>query len=98
MAIAATSLRSSWRWGMVLGAGILLGDLVYLVLALQGLATLAQSLGTVFVWVRYLGAAYLIYLGGQMLFRPRSRSHTESPPKGRNTRPRKTRGLLRLSR
>ncbi len=85
MAITATSLRADWRCGMVLSAGILTGDLIYLLLALQGLAALAQSLGTVFGWIRFLGAGYLIYLGSQLLFRPQSRSQTESPSQGRNT-------------
>ena len=35
-----------------------------------GLASLAQTMGDLFVWVRYAGAVYLIYLGFSVLFSP----------------------------
>ena len=43
--------------------GIVAGDLVYLFLAIFGLAALANAYGEVFVIIRWAGAAYLIYLG-----------------------------------
>ena len=43
-------------------AGFVAGDLIWFTLAAAGLAVLAHSAYTVFVLIRYLGAAYLLYL------------------------------------
>ncbi|EGU34497.1 putative threonine efflux protein [Vibrio sp. N418] len=50
----------------MLATGIITSDLVYLNLACFGLATIADNWSNVFLLVRYLGAAYLIYLGYKM--------------------------------
>lgn len=44
-------------------AGIALGDIVLIALACLGMSTLAQHYGEVFLAVKWLGAAYLIWLG-----------------------------------
>ena len=44
-------------------AGFLVGDLIWFTLAATGLAMLAQKAYTVFVVVKFAGAAYLLYLG-----------------------------------
>lgn len=49
--------------GLAVTAGILLGDLVFILLAVLGLSAIAQALGGLFLIIRYLGAAYLIWLG-----------------------------------
>ncbi len=43
--------------------GIVAGDLIYLFLTIFGLAALASVYGEVFVVIRWVGAAYLVYLG-----------------------------------
>ncbi|GJD79403.1 LysE family translocator [Methylobacterium gregans] len=43
-------------------AGFLVGDLLWFSIAAAGFALLAQSFATLFVGIRYLGAAYLAYL------------------------------------
>ena len=43
-------------------AGFALGDTVLFILAASGLAIIAQTFENVFLVIRYLGAAYLIYL------------------------------------
>ncbi len=43
--------------------GMILGDMVYLNLAVAGLAALAQTMGDTFFVVKLLGATYLIFLG-----------------------------------
>ncbi len=45
--------------------GITLGDIIYLVGAVYGLGVLATELGSVFTFIRYAGAAYLIWMGYQ---------------------------------
>jgi threonine/homoserine/homoserine lactone efflux protein len=42
--------------------GLLLGDLTYLTAVLLGLALVAQTFGTVFLAVKWLGVVYLAWL------------------------------------
>jgi len=51
-------------------AGFLIGDLIWFTLAATGLAMLAQTAHTVFVVVRYAGAAYLLYLAWRLWTTP----------------------------
>jgi threonine/homoserine/homoserine lactone efflux protein len=51
-------------------AGFLVGDLIWFTLAATGLAMLAQTAHTVFVVVRYAGAAYLLYLAWRLWTTP----------------------------
>ncbi|MCZ4305675.1 LysE family translocator [Zoogloeaceae bacterium G21618-S1] len=44
-------------------AGIAMGDIVLIALACLGMSTLAQHYGEVFLAVKWIGAAYLIWLG-----------------------------------
>ncbi len=48
---------------LALVAGIAVSDIVYLVLACRGLSFLAENWNHVFTVVRFVGAAYLCYLG-----------------------------------
>lgn len=43
--------------------GLVVADIIYLVAAATGLGLLAQQFGEAFVVMRYVGAAYLIWLG-----------------------------------
>jgi threonine/homoserine/homoserine lactone efflux protein len=64
-AIVARALGGGF-WGAVpMVVGILLGDLVYLVFALFGLAAIATWFNAVFVVVRWAGALYLLYIAWQ---------------------------------
>ncbi|MEC4674194.1 MAG: LysE family translocator [Nitrospirota bacterium] len=53
--------------------GILVGDLVFILLAIYSLSAIAESMGNLFVFIKYLGGAYLIWLGIQ-LWRSKSKS------------------------
>ncbi len=53
--------------GIAVTAGILLGDLVFIMLALIGLSTIASMMGGFFAIVKYLGASYLLWLGYSLL-------------------------------
>lgn len=48
-------------------AAVLLGDALLILLAYLGVASLLLASPELFRWVRYLGAAYLLYLGVQIL-------------------------------
>ena len=49
--------------GIAVTAGIILGDLVFILLAIFGLTLVAETMGNLFLIVKYLGATYLLWLG-----------------------------------
>ena len=49
--------------GAFTALGIVIGDILFILLAIFGLAFLAEAMNGLFVWVKYLGGAYLIWLG-----------------------------------
>jgi threonine/homoserine/homoserine lactone efflux protein len=61
-AVLTRSLAHGMRGAPAFIAGFLLGDLIWFAGASAGLAALAQRAQTVFLVVRYAGAAYLLYL------------------------------------
>ncbi len=61
-AVVARALGGGFRPAMIFVIGIVFGDLFYLTLAIFGLASLAQEFNLAFLVVRYVGAAYLVYL------------------------------------
>ena len=62
MAVAARSLSSGFKQGIVVIAGIITGDLIFILFAVFGLAAVAEVMDGLFVFIRYLGALFLIYL------------------------------------
>lgn len=60
-AVVARSVASGFIHGAITALGIILGDSIFIVLAMLGLWSMAET--NVFFLVRYLGSAYLIYLG-----------------------------------
>lgn len=65
--IVANSLRGGIRAGMASVAGTQLGVFIALLALAAGLQVLIQGAGIVFEIIRFLGAAYLIWLGFKML-------------------------------
>ncbi len=68
-AVTVSTLRlgsaasTGFAHGAATTAGVVAGDLVFILVAIFGLALLAETLGDGFRFVRYLGAAWLLYLG-----------------------------------
>lgn len=62
-ATVARALASGFGRAAVVVLGIVIGDLVFLLLAIYGLAAVAGLLGGFFALVKLGGAAYLIWLG-----------------------------------
>ncbi len=62
-ATTARALASGFRRAALLAAGMVLGDLIFLLLAIYGLAAVAEVLGDFFAVVRFAGAGYLLWLG-----------------------------------
>jgi threonine/homoserine/homoserine lactone efflux protein len=66
-AIIARSFSSGKLQAFYMTVGIVLGDYIFIILALFGLSALAEVMGTTFFIIKYLSAAYLIWLGVQLL-------------------------------
>ncbi|QUX96889.1 LysE family translocator [Marinomonas sp. CT5] len=69
-AILARSISKGARASFSLCVGMVMSDIIYLVMACYGLATIASAWEEVFLVIRYVGAAYLIYLGWKMWVSP----------------------------
>lgn len=67
-AILARALVSGSTSCLSLCFGMTISDVVYLVLACFGLATIAENYGAVFTVIRFAGAGYLLYLAWKMWF------------------------------
>src|SRR5690606_6427115 len=61
-AIVARALGAGCWSALPMIVGILVGDLIYLVFALFGLAAIATYFGPIFIVVRWAGALYLLYI------------------------------------
>ncbi|HTP81592.1 MAG TPA: LysE family translocator [Alphaproteobacteria bacterium] len=64
--LVARVLVSGGRANLGFAAGLLLGDLAWLVLGVFGAATLASEAHALFVALKYAGALYLLYLAARM--------------------------------
>ena len=65
-ALLARALVSGAWACLPMSIGMAVSDIIYLVLATFGLATIAENYGGVFTAIRFVGAAYLLYLGWKM--------------------------------
>lgn len=62
-ATVARALASGFLHASVVVAGIVAGDLVFLLFAILGLAAVAELMGEFFALVKFAGAVYLVWLG-----------------------------------
>jgi threonine/homoserine/homoserine lactone efflux protein len=62
-ATVSKALSSGFRDTFAVVAGIVIGDLMFLLCAIYGLAAIAEAFNALFLVVRYLGCGYLIWLG-----------------------------------
>lgn len=66
-AVVSQALARGLAPALLWGAGIVLGDAAYLLLAMLGLSLVAQQLGWAFALLKWAGAAYLVFLGVRCL-------------------------------
>uniref|UniRef100_UPI003B51C9DD LysE family translocator n=1 Tax=Roseovarius indicus TaxID=540747 RepID=UPI003B51C9DD len=59
----ARATTSGTKVGIATGAGITVGDFLHTVMAAIGISAIVAASATLFTVVKYLGAAYLLYLG-----------------------------------
>ena len=67
IAVVSTALRGGFRASLAANAGVLVGDAVFVAAAALGLGAVLVASHGVFVAVRWLGIAYLAYLGVRAL-------------------------------
>jgi threonine/homoserine/homoserine lactone efflux protein len=67
MTVTARSATAGFTHGAMTSAGIVVGDIIFILLAILGLTFLAEMLGDWFTLVKYLGGAYLIWSGMKYL-------------------------------
>ena len=70
----ARSASSGTRVGVATGIGIAVGDLAHTVMAVLGLSALLLASAVLFNIIKYIGAAYLVYLGIRAIIERTERS------------------------
>jgi|SRR5215472_6244979 len=79
-AVIARSLARGLQGVVPFIAGFLVGDLLWFAAAAGGLATLAHTAHMAFVVVKYLGAAYLLYLSYRLWTSPAASLAPQASP------------------
>jgi threonine/homoserine/homoserine lactone efflux protein len=67
LALISSASKGGWAGGLASVMGLLLGDQILLWLTVAGVATVLQSYPCLFNTLQWVGATYLIWLGGKML-------------------------------
>jgi threonine/homoserine/homoserine lactone efflux protein len=65
--VISRSVTSGFSHGVLAALGIVTGDIVFILITILGLSLLAETMGDLFVLVKYLGAAYLLWMGISLL-------------------------------
>lgn len=63
LAVSTRAATFGFIHGVFTAVGIVLGDIIFIIIAIWGLSFLAETMGNLFVLIKYLGGAYLIFLG-----------------------------------
>jgi threonine/homoserine/homoserine lactone efflux protein len=75
--VLARTLAGGRREGVLSCLGTFVGGLVHVLAAATGLSIVLATSAMAFAFVKYAGAAYLIYLGGRMIISARKDQDTE---------------------
>lgn len=78
LAVAARSVANGFRHGVYTALGVVLGDLIFIVIAVCGLSVLAEWMGPWFGWVGIMGGLYVVWVGVAIL-RSRPVQEEKSP-------------------
>lgn len=63
LAVSTRAATCGFIHGVFTTIGIVLGDIIFIIIAIWGLSFLAETMGGLFGLIKYLGGAYLIFLG-----------------------------------
>jgi threonine/homoserine/homoserine lactone efflux protein len=61
--VVSYALGQGWRTALPVAAGVALGDFTAMTLSMLGIGALLAASATVFTILKWVGAAYLVYLG-----------------------------------
>ncbi len=64
--VAMRGLAQGWRAGLIAALGLVTGVFVHIAFAALGLSAILASSPVLFAMIKYLGAAYIIYIGWQI--------------------------------
>ncbi|CZW19293.1 LysE family translocator [Enterobacter cloacae] len=81
--VVGQSVANGRRAGIISAAGVALGSCTHAVASAVGLTALITASPMMFTFIKYLGAAYLMYLGAKMILGTFARQHpndSESVP------------------
>ena len=81
--IVGQSVAYGRRAGIISATGVALGSCAHAVASVIGLTALITASPVMFSMIKYLGAVYLVFLGGKMLlesYGSKSEAHSEKPP------------------
>ncbi len=67
--VSSTAMHQSRRAGVAAGLGVAAGSITWSALTISGLGLIIAHLPQLYDALRWLGAAYLIWLGGKMVWR-----------------------------
>lgn len=76
--VVRNSLVGTRANGIATAAGITAGNILYIGIALAGLGVVLASSALVFTVVKYLGAAYLVYLGVRLMLSKKTELEAET--------------------
>lgn len=65
--VAIRGLAQGWKAGVVAALGLVTGLFVHILLAALGLSAILASAPVLFALIKYAGAAYILYVGWQIL-------------------------------
>jgi threonine/homoserine/homoserine lactone efflux protein len=65
--VISRSAASGFIHGAMAAQGVVAGDIIFILISILGLSLLAESMGDMFVLVKYLGGTYLVWMGISLL-------------------------------
>ncbi|NOG60379.1 MAG: LysE family translocator [Proteobacteria bacterium] len=63
IAVATRSITSGIKHGVIVIAGIIVGDLIFILIAVYGLSAISVVTNEMFIFIKYFGALYLVCFG-----------------------------------
>lgn len=63
LTVATRSSTFGFIHGIFTTIGILIGDIIFIIIAIAGLSFLSETMGSLFIVIKYIGSAYLIFSG-----------------------------------
>jgi len=74
LVVTRSALLGMWH-GVAVACGIVLADLFFVALVLFGLSAVAQTMGTLFLLIKYAAAVYIVWFGISLLIKNDTSAH-----------------------